>query len=319
MPWTSVETSQLRWAGMISAYCPADVEIRERGLFVLGPPSVVAGALLGQVLGQGIAHRRARQLAAPQWRVVGQGEVILTDDQLVVRGVQGTDVHVPFRTITSWHRTAGGVELARVAWAPLRADVHHPKSFQEWFAYLATDKTWRPPVLATPELSREIVGWCQQDPRFTFGVPAGWSVADPAWLAGLTEDYAPGARVLAGARRFAPALTFNMFVMEVFPNEELTPAMIEQTGDEVAAQMAAAVDGSFTDPLELMSLDGERATLFHITYPRLGPADVAHFFVTHAGRLYKGAFFVGPTPAGDAPYREALVDLHGMLATWHWY
>lgn len=170
-----------------------------------------------------------------------------------------------------------------------------------------------------PHLSREIVGWCQQDLRFTFGVPEGWSVADPEWLAGLTEDYAPGACVIAGARRFTPTLTLNMFVMEIFPNEELTPATIEQTADEVAAHMAMSAGANFTDPVELIDLDGERATRFHLTYPRLGPAEVAHFFETHRARLYKGAFFVGPTPTGDARYREALPDLNSMLATWHWH
>jgi hypothetical protein len=299
MPWTAVEASQLRWAATVSIYCPADVELRQHGLFVLGPPSVVAGALLGRALGQGIAHARASRIAAPQWRVAGHGEVILTEDLLVARGITNFDVHVPFRTITSWRDTPGGVELERVGWAPLRADVHDPSSFRQWFAYLATDKTWRPPVLTTPQVCRPIVEWCQQDPRLTFGLPEGWSAASAEWLAGLTEDFAPHGRAIAGARRFSPPLTLNMFIVELFPSEELAPEMIERTADEVAAQMAMGADASFTDPVELLDVDSERATLFHLTHPKVGPADVAHFFVTHAGCLYKGTFFVGPTPAGD--------------------
>lgn len=313
----AVDLAQLRWPATISVYCSADVELRRHGLFVIGSVPFVAAALGGYAVLGAIGKGRARQRAAPQWRVVSQGEVRLDPDRVIVRWPDGNDVHVPYRTITSWRRDRDALELERVGWAPLRIEVHDLGSFQQWFEYFAAGKTWVPPRLQTVEAMVPVVGSCQQDRRFAFGVPAGWSDADREWLAWVGEDYTP-ARVVAGVRRLSPPVALNFVVLEIPRGEEPTLDSVASRPDEVAAQMAYFSGGSFSDPVELLDLDGEAATSFHISQPGAEPQERTYLFVTHAGSFFGAVFAVLPTPADDGPYRQALPELHTMLATWHW-
>ena len=314
----TVDTSELRWRGVVSIFCDATVDIQRHGLFVVGPPSVVAGALLGRALGHEIAKRRAARLTAPQWRILGGHEVILTDQSLVVRRSDDFDISVPFRTIVRWDFAPGGIWIQRAGWAPLSVSVNDPKSFLEWFPFLVEGNTWRPPILELPKQTGPIVDWCQHDHRFTFGIPQGWFPGERDWLAWWEEDYAP-ARVIAGVRRLEGSAALIMLVLAVPPNEDINAKMIEDHADEIAAQMATWFGGTFDDPIRLVDLDGDCATLFHLSR-RAGPEpmEVDHFFVVHEGQVFAGRF-AGTSPVGDAEYRRARPDLDSMLATWHWY
>jgi hypothetical protein len=312
----AVDFDRLRWGARFSLYCPADVQVQGGGLFVLGPPSVVAAGLLGNAIGNAIGNARARRLAAPQWRIVGQGDVSLAADQLVARWPGNVDVSVPFRTITSWKATASGVEITRVGWAPLRVDTSDPQGFAGWFGYLANGKTWRPPVLQSLQVECPVVSWCQQDPRFTFGLPEGWLGATPDWFARAGQYMAPD-RVVAAVCRYDGPIELTFWVVQkAQPDPRMTQAVIEQGADEVAADMAMRSRGSFADPIELADVGGERATIFHLSRGAPDPLESVHIFVTHDGGLYNGTLRV---PSQDDQYRGAVHELHTMLATWHWY
>jgi hypothetical protein len=208
--------------------------------------------------------------------------------------------------------------MQRAGWAPLAVSVNDPKSFLEWFPYLVTGNTWKPPILEAPNQSGPIVGWCQHDRRFTFGIPQGWVLGDRDWLAWWEEDYRP-ARVVAGVRQLVGDAALIMLVLEVPPNKDLNAEMIENHADEIAAQMATWFGGTFDDPIRLVDLHGDRATMFHLSR-RSGPEpmEVNHFFVVHEGQVFAGRF-AGTSPSGDAAYRRARPDLDSMMATWNWY
>lgn len=310
--------SDLRWNATVSLFCEAEVDIQRYGFFVVGPPSVVAGALLGRSIVDEFSRRRAARLAAPQWRSIGNHEVVLTETAIVVRRYNDFDISVPFRTIVRWDPAPSGISIQRVGWAPLAFSVNDPQSFHEWFRYLATGHTWKPPVLERPQQKGPIVEWCQQDRRFTFGIPEGWVLGERDWLAWWEEDYAP-ARVIAGIRRFEGPAALVMLVLEVPPNKELNPETIERHADELAAYMAIWFGGTFDDPIRIVDLDGDRAVLFHLSR-RSGPEpmEVDHFFVVHGQQVFSGRF-AGTSPTGDAEYQRARPNWDSILATWHWY
>jgi hypothetical protein len=313
----TVEMSELRWQATVSLFCPANVTLHQRGLFVIGPPSVVAGALAGRAIGRQIARGRAVRMADAQWRVVGYGEIVMLEDRIVVRQATQFDVSVPFRTITSWEADRGGLTLYRAGWAPIRLHVNDPKSLREWFEYLAAGHLWRPPVLETVYATRPIEAWCQQDHRFTFGIPWGWFLGDPEWLRSWEADYAP-ARVLAGVRRMELPSALLMMVLELPPDDEINPDLIENHGDELAAHTAYFFGGAFHDPIRLIDVDGTRAMLFHVSRGYPDPMEVEQFYMLRGGRIFNGRYAVA-TPAGDEAYHSARPDFESMLATWHWY
>lgn len=312
----AVDVSRLRWPATISVYCPADVEISRHGLFVIGSPALMGAALLGQAIGTGIGNARARRLAAPQWRRAGQGEVLIREDCLMVWWPGSEWIRVFFRTITSWAATKTGLEIQRAGWGPIRLDVQEPSSLQQWFGYMATGKTWKPPTLQTLQITWPMVGWCQQYPGFTFGLPQGWIAATPEWFGMAARKFAP-AQVVVGVHRPDTPHSMYMNVLAIPPGEEITPEMIEKTPDECAAALAMFSNSAFEDPIELINLDGERGTIFHLSYRGSDPTEILHFFVTHAGRFFAGEFLVDAPSA--ASYQDNLPQLHSMLATWHWY
>jgi hypothetical protein len=331
-----VDYAQLRWAASIQVYCSMDVPVVRNNLFVLGSPSLVAAALVGRAAGTAIGHARARRMAAPQWRSVGQGEVYLDATGMRVRW-DGTDITVPYRTITGWQVIPQGLQIERVAWAALAVQVHDPGSFQQWFARLAEGQTWQPPTLTTLEASQEVVGLCQDDPRFTFGLPAGFAPSDPQWLAGKQQQ-SPGRIVASVNQLIGDDVGVCFWVMEMplslFSADEVSPQTVVEKPEEVAAAMAYAGGTPFTDPVELVTLGGERASTFHLSFVGPEPKEHEYVFVTHHGTFYLGTFTLWPNVPNiegvDAATRQdwqarlALLrvarreDFHTMLATWRW-
>jgi hypothetical protein len=303
----------------VDAYCPADVSVRQSGLFVVGPPTVVAAAVVGRMIGLQNARKKARRLAKAQWRKMGHSDVSLSSDRMTV-ALQGQRYEVPYATVTGWSTGRRGLEVHRVKWAPLRIRARDQASLESWFSELSGGRTWQPPIAETVQVERQITGWNQQSPSFTFGCPAGWEYADPSWMAAVSAESGGAGRAVAAMRNgLDPAIAWTVLVLEIPATDELNPALVEQAADDVAAQLASAMHAEVVGRTKVVSVGGERGIVMRTCRSVFDSIDVEHIWLSHGNRFYDISYVSCPAIAGDGLYDRFLPDFHTMIASWQWY
>jgi hypothetical protein len=302
----------------VELYCPAEVSVRKSGFFAIGSPAVITGVAIGRLMGVQHAKAKARKLAKVQWRRYAQADAVLTDDRVALTLGRGERYELPYSTVKSWRTTRHGLEIERVKFSPVRLRSHDQESLVQQFASLAENHTWRPPVAEELAVEREVVGWCQQDARFTFGVPVGWVPPDAEWMAAMVRAV-PGRPVAMVQLLDAGRTIWNVLVAELSRDAYLNPEFVEEAADEVAAQLAGSMRGNVIGPIRILSLGGERAIAMRVSSAPDDPRDVTHIFFTHDGAFFAVLYAVVPSLAGDGGCEAHLPDLHTMLATWKWY
>jgi len=260
------------------------------------------------------------------------GEAVLTDDgvqlYLVVAPKVGrtqikggpsdrsAELHIPFRLIGRCGSDQRGVWLEVVGRGTMWLLPRDRGEFGQWLAHLSHGKTWQPPVQVTMQASSPVAGWCQQDPRFTFGFPQRWVQAPPHALADYGRLFAPSV-LRAGVVESAGEWEAQVFVIDNGP-----AAAPDGRADEqfLAATLADAPNISPNGPIEVTSVGGELAALLRSYSWQQGEAiDRCYGALVHAGTLYALWYGVVGGTTGDGSYENWLPAFHTMLATWHWY
>ncbi len=260
------------------------------------------------------------------------GEAVLTDDgvqlYLVVAPKVGrtqikggpsdrsAELHIPFRLIGRCGSDQRGVWLEVVGRGTMWLLPRDRGEFGQWLAHLSHGKTWQPPVQVTMQASSPVAGWCQQDPRFTFGFPQRWVQAPPHALADYGRLFAPSV-LRAGVVESAGEWEAQVFVIDngQQPRQTAGPtssswrrrSLTRRTSHPTARSRSRAWAANSPRCCEVTP--GSRAR----------PSTAAMARSSHAGTLYALWYGVVGGTTADGSYENWLPAFHTMLATWHWY
>jgi hypothetical protein len=309
-----------------------NVQMRQRSVFVAGSPSTVGWAAAGVAAATLYGRSRQRRLEG-QTRLVGaSGEAVLMDDRLALRLVatdklrrvkvtgdaasRTVDYEIPYRIIRQWGTDRRGVWLDVVGQGVMSVQPQDRGEFAQWFAHLSHEKTWRDPTPLEVTPQRPVVGWCQQDRRFVFGMPGGWVHPTPQ---AFTEY----------ARNFAPWTQRALIFIED-GDWEAQVLVFDLTGDQardsptepelLAVECAAATSISPMGPIHLTNLDGQPAVLMRgVSSTWGGIVDRTYVHLNRHGVPYGIWYSVLGGAVGDGSHERWLPDFRTMLATWHWY
>jgi hypothetical protein len=265
--------------------------------------------------------------------VPASGEAELPDDTVLMRLVvapkagrtrlrggaseRSVDLEIPYRLMRSSGSDARGVWFDVVGRGELRLQPHDRGEFVQWLAHLSHGKTWQPPARVSMQVEAPVVAWCQQDPRFTFGLPDRWIPAPPQALADYGRFFSPSvlrAGVLVDAGEWEP----QVFVIDNGPVDAVTR---QADAESLAAMLVAATNISPVGPIEVTTLGGEAVALLRGTsWDDEGALDERCYgILSHGGTSYALWYGIIGGTAGDGSYETWVSHFHTMLATWHWY
>ena len=308
-----------------------NVTMQQRSIFMAGNSATVGLAALGVSAMTMYGRARQQRLEGQVHFVEARGEATLMSDRMIlhlvatgeVRGVrikrdpaaQTMDYEIPYRLLQRWGTEPHGVYLDVFGQGVIWVQPQDNGEFAQWLAHLSHDKTWRPPTPLQLSAHVPVVGWCQHDPRFVFGLPAGWYDPDP-------ELVAPFARQLAPSALRAAVLTQDgdweaqVFVIEIGGEDASLPTDPEF----MAADMAAGSVITPIGPIQSAELDGEFTVLSRGTSSTPGgTTDRTYVHVTRNGVHFMLWYGIVGGIVGDGSHERWLPDLHTMLSTWHWY
>jgi hypothetical protein len=299
---------------------------------IAGSPSQAAWSLMGVAAMRLYGSIRANQLEGKTVSVPASGEAVLTDDLLLLRLVvaaksgrtfirggpsdRSVDLDIPYRIIRRVGSDQNGIWLDLVGRGALWLHPRDGGEFARWLAHLSRGKTWQEPVRVSMQPEVPVVAWLQQDPRYTFGLPAEWAPVPAENLAGYGQLFQPSI-LRAGVGLVAGEYEAQVFVIEQGP----VAAVGGRTDEEsLAAMLAEATHIAPNGPIEVTTLDGEPLALLR-GYSRneQGAVDRCYGAITHAGTLYALWYTVVGGTAGDGSYEAWAPHFRTMLATWHWY
>jgi len=298
------------------------------GVIVFGGP----WALLGVAAGRAYGRARAARLEGETVMAPASGEAVLTDDGVQLRLVvapkvgrttirggpsdRSAELHIPYRLIWRCGSDHRGVWLEVVGRGTMWLHPQDRGEFPQWLAHLSRGKTWQPPARVAIQASSPIAGWCQQDPRFTFGLPDRWVQAPPHALADYGGLFAPS------VLRCGVVATAGEWEAQVFVIDDGPVAAPGGRADEqyLAATLAEVPNISANGPTEVTTVDGEIAALLR-SYSWQGGEAIERCYgaLAHAGTMYALWYGVVGGTTGDGSYENWLPGFHTMLATWHWY
>src|SRR5262249_35580426 len=102
-------------------YCAADVVTYSTGpAVVFGSPPFLAGYALGTVVQRARLNRKARRLAAPQWRYYGPPTCTVVTNHRLWCQVEGQWVNFDHDTITGYELSGSTLTVSFAAASPLR-------------------------------------------------------------------------------------------------------------------------------------------------------------------------------------------------------
>jgi hypothetical protein len=298
--------------------------------FVAGNPSAVGLSALGVAAMTLYGRARQKSLEGQVRFMEATGDAVLMTDWIVlhlvatgsVRGVtikhdpaaQSVDYEIPYAMLKRWGTEPYGLYLDVFGLGVIWLRPHDNGEFAQWLAHLSHNKTWRPPTPIDLTPKAPVVNWCQQDPRFTFGIPDGWGTPNPYTLA----QYAPN---------FAPNILRAAIITEV-ADWETQVFVIEGGGEYANAPTdpeSLAIDAGFTritriGPMQSTRLNGEPTILVRGTSSTAtGVFDRTYTHTTHNGIHWLVWYGVVGGTLGDGSHERWLPHLYTMLATWHWY
>jgi hypothetical protein len=310
----------------------SNVRMQPRSLLVVGAPGEIGAAGIGIAMASLIGRVRRQRLEGQTRFVPASGDVALMNDRIRLRlamtgGVRGVtltndpvdrtiDIQIPYALIKRWGNESAGVYLdvagEGVIW--LRPNDHG--EFGQWLAHLSHGQTWIPPLHLAflPEV--ETAGWCQQDQRFTFALPAGWTgPSDMRAFAEFSRQVHPLAiRAVVGDGNTEIEIQFIVF--ELVGGE---PAPTDFDPEEMAAGFVAALGISPVGPLHIIDLGGTPATFVRSTaWTPEGPQERTWVSVIHNGIAFIMWYQVVGAQFGDGNHDRFMPELRTILATWRW-
>jgi hypothetical protein len=241
-----------------------------------------------------------------------------------VRGVRLTNAvsdrtmefEIPYALLTRWGQTRDGVYLDIFGRDVIWIQPSDNGELVQWLAHLSYEKTWKPPTPLDVEARLPIMGWCQQDPRYTFGMPDEWGNPDPLAFA----EY---------GRNFLPSFLRSMVGLTVGDIE--AQLIVVETGGEEARAMPSDVDGMATalasatnvhpiGAIRSLTIDGQPAVLMRGTsLTRDGVTDRTYVHVNRNGVYFIIWYGLVDDVAGSGNHERWFPAFETMLATWHWY
>lgn len=299
---------------------------------IAGSPSLAAWSLLGVAAARLYGGMKAKQLEGQTVSVPATGEAVLMDDRLLLRlvvapqaggvtlrggpGDRSVDLEIPYRVIRRSGSDPRGVWLDVVGRDAIWLQPQDRGEFGQWLARLTDGKTWRAPERVTMRAEVPVVGWLQQDPRFTLGLPAGWVPAPPPALADYGRFFLPSV-LRAGALLDAGVHEAQVLVIENGPASAVTPKSDE---DSLAAIFASAANITPNGPITITTAGGEPLALLRgFSWAEGRLEDRCYGALARAGVSYAIWYTIAGGNAGDGSYEAWLPHFHTMLATWHWY
>jgi hypothetical protein len=304
----------------------------QRSMFFLGSSNTIAWSMLAiaamALHGQAQAHR----LEGKTVQVPASGEATLADDRVVLRlviaptaaGVQlradanarSVNLEFPYRVIRRFGQDGDKVYLDIAGRGPLWLHPRDRGEFHQWLAHLSYNKMWEPPTPIVIQAESPVLGWCQQDPTFTFGLPERWGSPPPRALADYGREMLPSL-LRAGVGLDAGEWEGQMFVID---NGSLQAAGRQANAESLAAMMAEVTAISPFGPIQQTTIGGDEAVLLRGTSQTpTGVFDRCYCFFGHGDTLYALMYGVVGGQLGDGSYERWLPHFHTMIATWHWY
>jgi hypothetical protein len=225
-------------------------------------------------------------------------------------------LEIPYRLMRQSGTDQGGVYLDVVGRGVLRLHPRDEGGFAQWLAHLSYNKTWQDPSALQLRVERPVVGWCQQDSRYTFGLPQQWVPAEPGPLTDYGRLFQPS-QLRAGVLFEAGQWEAQVFVIDNGPVQEF---LATADAESLAALLAAATEITPAGPIQVAALGGETVALLRGTSSTSeGVFDRCYGAFAHGGVLYALWYGVVGGTIGDGAYDRWLADFHTMMATWHWY
>lgn len=307
-----------------------NVSSSQRPMYFFGSPSAMAWSALAVVGMRMHGAAKANRLEGKTLTVPASGQATLTDNGIVLNltisgkvsgvslrgGAQALDLEIPYRVIRNWGHDQRGVYLDLVRRGPMWLQPADSGDFQQWLAHLSYGKTWQAPVQFEARTEVPIVGWCQQDRRFTFGLPEGWGSPPQAAVADFARDFLPSVLIACvglNGGQWEPQLV-------VLDNGLL---QIDGTQDLIEALAADFGEASNITPLgspQLLSVDGDPLVLIRGTsWTSNGWVDRGMGSIAHKGNSFLLWYNITDAKVGDGSYERWLPHVHTMIATWHWY
>ena len=323
----------VRYRCPVASHLPVTLEnvsAQRPRMFVFGSSSMVAWAAVGVAAASMYGRAKAGAMEGRTVSVPAAGEAVLMDDRIVLHLVTETraagvhlradlaartvDLEIAFGLIRRFGTEASGIYLDVVGRGVVWLRTHDDRAVSQWLAHLTHGKTWQPPKRVELTVQAPVVSWCQQDPRFTFGLPQGWGAAPPQALADFASLFLPSV-LRCGVLRDAGPVEAQVFVVDT----GRASGQVARVDQESLG--ALLVDGMATNSgLEAGSMDGEPVVLLRgLAADDAGLAERCLGAVVHNGTLFALWYgTVGGRP-GDGSYEASLPQFRGMLATWHWY
>lgn len=321
----------MRYRCDVAMHVPVTLENvanQQRSMVIVGTPSTAAWAAFAALGMRLYGNAKARGLEGKTVSVPAQGEAMLMDDRVVIRAVVdqsaagvalrgdpaggAVDLEIPFRIVRSCGTDSHGVWLDVVGRGAVWLQPQGKAELGQWLAHLSYNRTWQQPQALTVAPG-PIAGWCQQDPRYTFGTPAGWAAPPAVALADYARLFQPS------VIRCAVALDAGQLEAQVFVIED-GPWDGPVDGDSLAASILSATNISPVGNAQIIKLGSDTAALVRGTsWSSTGPEERCYGAVVHAGVRFMLWYATVGGRIGDGGYERYLTDFHTMLATWHWY
>jgi hypothetical protein len=316
-----------RWPIELWYWSAEVVTFRQNRSALITNSPLAAGLFYGaRAAGNVSARRHAKQLAEPQWRLAGTGQVILDARGLALDGSWGGHMRVEYSEVPSWRHDQDALQITVIDYYPLMLRTHAADDLVGWFGRLSEGKLWQELAVQTwqPAPQVPIIGWEQRDRRFTCAVPAGWEpLTDRAYLADAAKDAANNRqRLLFMLRRtgFHVAADFNQLAdQEILRNLGTDPGAFERGALRLAGLKAQNSNGVVVSRPVVVLMDSERATMLDtsMTFPHIR-VRLRELFVGRRGQWFMFGYTAADPVDPQALFDRFAAEFQTMIATWQW-
>src|ERR1022692_572701 len=122
-----------RWPVELWYWSAEVVTFRQSRSALITNSPLAAGLFYGaRAAGNASARRRAKQLAEPQWRLAGTGQVVLDAHGLALDGSWGGHMRVEYAEIPSWQHDQDALQITVVDYYPLMLRKHSADELVGW-------------------------------------------------------------------------------------------------------------------------------------------------------------------------------------------
>jgi hypothetical protein len=317
----------LRWPIELWYWSAEVVTFRKNRSALITNSPLAAGLFYGaRAAGNTAARRRAGQLAQPQWRLAGTGQVVLDDTGMTFDGSWGGQMRVEYAEVPTWQRDQDSLQVNVIDYYPLMLRAHGIDQLVASFSQLSGGKLWQELVVQAWQPAPQVaVGHTEQrDRRFSCAVPDGFEpLNDRAYLANAAQDSAnSGMRLLFMLRHrdFPVLFEFDQIAdRQMLQGLAADPGAFERGALRLATLKARNAGGEVVARPAVVIVGGERATMIDTTM--VLPHVKVRFRELYVGR--RGQWFMIALHCADPYNPQALFDqfapaFQTLIATWQW-